>query len=603
MRTNYFDTLPVHPAPARLESFCSYLIRLAEANGVGATDKWLRLCFPTGQPRLTPHTGDFAPVSFGVLPEMALCSEEVLLKTTFYHLVKKFGRSTGPLPMSHFLSGSLAKQLRYCPVCLAERGYYLLTWRFLTLPGCPEHGCELRDRCDHCGQSIPLLPLSSLKMSLCPQCGRDLSLCHSPALDERTRQRAWARERDLVYLLTPQPYETLGEQLKKQIGDQLAYQRLSRQLKVIKIARELGQTAMALHVIEGRSTVPGGKFALYGQYADYLEIDFQTLFEAPPPAEETYEDILVNRVQQIINRLLQSGQWVTKNDLAQLVKLDPTAFERYPKLKALWSAFLAQRRQARYTGLVEQIRQTAAQLEKDGQPVSVSRISRRMGRHPSDMSQYPLTAAAMKQVAGQAVQARYEEQREEQLLQLVQEALVDLEVRGERISKGAICRRLGVCLETLTSRPRIRTFLTEQVTARTQEHLTRQRRQREAELLERVQQGVKTLQATGHRITVPAICQVISKSEHCLRSYPGVDTFLKQVVQEVLPQQRRQREAELLRRVQQGVEALQAAGRPVNIRAICQTINKSENGLRPYPSVASFFRQVVTSNRQAPAGG
>ena len=35
MTTYYFDTLPVHPQPAALESLSSYLTRLAQANGSG----------------------------------------------------------------------------------------------------------------------------------------------------------------------------------------------------------------------------------------------------------------------------------------------------------------------------------------------------------------------------------------------------------------------------------------------------------------------------------------------------------------------------------------------------------------------------------------
>jgi transcriptional regulator with XRE-family HTH domain len=595
----FFETLPVHPQPYDLESFCSYTIRLAAANGIEILSRWWLLCYPIGKPRVTDHTGDSPPLSFGLLPELAVCSEETLLRTTFCHLARKFDCAIHPQSIGSFLARSVANHLRYCPECLAERNYYRLTWRFLALLGCPKHGCELRNECGHCAQPIPLLP-RLLRAGWCPHCGKDLRRCSSPELDEPSRQKAQARERDLTYLLTPQPYETSVERLKKRLGEQFAYRRLSRQLKVVKVADDLGYSLARLNNIEcpSPSYKKGGKFSAYLDYAAYLDVDLQTLFEAPPP-EETYEDILAKQVQQVITSLTEAGQWATKDDLVQQTGIDNNAFERYPKLKALWSDFLNQRRQTRYTNLVKQIRQIAAQLEQEGQRVSMSEISRRMGRHPSDMRQYPQTAAAMEQVAGPAAQARYEAQREEQLLQLVQDAIADLEARDERVSKTAICREVGVSQETLERRPRIRTFLAELIPVKAQEYLTRQRQQREAGWLLRVQQGVETLRAGGHPITISVICQIVNKSENGLRSYPSVDTFMKQAVQEYLAQQRQQREADLLLLVQQGAETVRATGQPVTVRAICQTIGKAENGLRTYPIIDAFLKQVVASNMRS----
>lgn len=368
-------------------------------------------------------------------------------------------------------------------------------------------------------------------MGICPHCGNNLSRCTSPPLDEATWQKVRAREGDLAYLLSPQPIEVSAEKLKKQLGEQFAYRRLSRRLKVVTVARELGYGVPNLHRVEDPSEKTRcGKFSIYLDYADYLEVDFQTLFEAPPP-EGTYEDILVNWVQQTITNLIQTEQWVTQAELARRTGLDMSAFERYPKLKVLWLDFLTQRRQVRYTNLVNQIRQIAAELEQEGQRVSINEISRRMGRHPSDMFQYPQTAAAMKEVTGPAAQARYEAQREERFLQAIEKALAELEARNEPISKTAICRALGVCLTTLEKRPRAKAYLAEQIPVKAAAYRARQYQQREAEWLRRVQQGVEQLQAKGQPVTISAICQLVNKSEHGLRSYPNVDALLQQAVQ------------------------------------------------------------------------
>lgn len=119
-----FDTLPVHPQPAPLESLSSYLTRLAEANGFYRIENLFRLCFPTGRSRLTFQTGDFPPPSFGGLPSLAHCPEPDLRATTFYHLGRKFDRILSVQSLAQCLAGSLGLQLRYCPLCLSEYGYY-----------------------------------------------------------------------------------------------------------------------------------------------------------------------------------------------------------------------------------------------------------------------------------------------------------------------------------------------------------------------------------------------------------------------------------------------------------------------------------------------
>jgi hypothetical protein len=45
-KTYYFDILPYHPQPERLESFTSYLMRLAGANSILSMDGLSALCFP-----------------------------------------------------------------------------------------------------------------------------------------------------------------------------------------------------------------------------------------------------------------------------------------------------------------------------------------------------------------------------------------------------------------------------------------------------------------------------------------------------------------------------------------------------------------------------
>ncbi len=119
--TYYFDVLPLHPKPEYLESLTSYLMRLAENNGISSIDGLSALCFPHQDRRITRDIADYPPVSFGNLAIAGACTEAILRITTFFHLAVKFGRSTLPQPTSRFLSSCMSQYLRYCPICLFEQ--------------------------------------------------------------------------------------------------------------------------------------------------------------------------------------------------------------------------------------------------------------------------------------------------------------------------------------------------------------------------------------------------------------------------------------------------------------------------------------------------
>ena len=156
-----WQLLPLHPPPEPFESLTSYLIRLAEANGLRSMSEFVGLLgISYGQLTSVCTSPDYpAPFALAGLAQITGCSEERLRQTTFFPLVQRFGCSMGPHSLQQFLADSLASCLRYCPCCLAERSpaYYQLFWRFLALPGCLEHGLQLLDHCAHCRSSLPLL--------------------------------------------------------------------------------------------------------------------------------------------------------------------------------------------------------------------------------------------------------------------------------------------------------------------------------------------------------------------------------------------------------------------------------------------------------------
>ena len=99
-----WKVLPLHPQPQPLESFTSYLIRLAEANGLQSICELVAL---VGSPRRRQeslhNSPDYpAPSFYAGLAQITGCSEERLLQTTFHFLIRRFGRSTYPHALHQF---------------------------------------------------------------------------------------------------------------------------------------------------------------------------------------------------------------------------------------------------------------------------------------------------------------------------------------------------------------------------------------------------------------------------------------------------------------------------------------------------------------------
>lgn len=279
--TYYFDVLPLHPPPEYLESLTSYLMRLAELNGISSIDGISGLCFPHQDRRITRGIADYPPLSFCDLTKVGAWSGEILRATTFFHLATKFGRSTLPQPMSRFLSGCVGQHLRYCPECFAEQRvrHYLLTWRFLMVTCCREHKCRLLETCGHCGEVIPLFT-SPFTLGNCPRCQHNLKLCATASVsDEGELVVASHAHDDIVFLLTPQPWEADSTSVIKQVGRRLSHMRQMKRLTAVDVASRIGVTLTIVEGIErGDFQGRGATLQCYFKYAHYLCLDLKEVF-------------------------------------------------------------------------------------------------------------------------------------------------------------------------------------------------------------------------------------------------------------------------------------------------------------------------------------
>ena len=475
MQPDYFEVLPIHPHPLPLESLTSYLTRLAEANGILTLSRLQPILFPDRYAESLREMKDIPLKSFDSLSIAAHCSQAALQAITFYPLIKKFGRPTQSVAVAQFLSGHLAPQLRYCPLCLqTDLPHYILPWRFVLLAGCPQHGCRLLDRCSGCGYEIPFLK-TPLIMNRCPQCGDALSAGRVDPLDDLHHHQAQARYRDLVFLLSsPQNETELGA-----IGPRLAYWRKARHRTVHTVADHLKILLRNVRTLERRVPRRGLKFDTYLAYLDYLDLTFEVLFNTVlMPDEEDYpsclspeqrfqqrETLLLNQIQRSVDKIHAQGIHLSQEKVSQDMDMPCSSLRTYPRIRSVLTQISQDRqqeallhKQQREQEWVEKVNRAMENLQAEGNPVTQLAICHRVGMSSKGLSHYPRVKTILLQVSD-AYRQRKRLQNKQTLQTLtanVQRSISELKSQGQLVTKKTVAKSIGVSRGILNYYPDIR---------------------------------------------------------------------------------------------------------------------------------------------------
>ena len=619
---DYFDVLPWHPRPQPFESLTGYLTRLAQGNGLQSIEALVATCFPSQHARdhlYIPE--DYPMVAWGALPTAAACPEATLLATTFYHLAEKFGRSTRPQSIGLFLRGNLARHFRYCPDCLAERGYHALPWRFLTLTGCVEHGCRLLDRCGHCGQPLPFLIKAPLRIGVCSHCRRDLRLCPAEPLSEAEREKAAESLLDLEFLLSPEPIPE--PDAARRLGRRLVYWRLRRGLAIADLTHPARLPSTAIRALEYARKFNGGSFGNYIAYAGRLGLSLRDFFSTPlPPDNEEQvryakwgtrqqrEQELVEQVRAAIADLAADDEPVTQKAICRCVGWSIKGLQRYPRVEAILKQVVAEgvrlrREQAAQheQALIEEVEAAIERLVAADQPVTQVAICRAVGR----MTKVGLLRYARVRAIIEERTASYRQpgqrpglKREDELVEAVQSAIHQLKAEEQAVTQVAIAQVVGISVKGLQWYPRIRAIL-KQVVKDGYRPPHKVNQVREQALLVRVQEAVRQLEGRNYPTAQKEIAELAGIPLTTLKAYPAVRLFLAEVArrqQDLRVAKTQRRDEELLAKVQQAVPILKEAGLPLTRLMIAATVGMSTYGLRRYPRVSALVDQLTRNRRR-----
>src|SRR5260370_5773572 len=277
-----WQQLPLHPQPAALESLTSYIMRVAQVNGLQTIAELATLAGIEYRSSLRSFP-DGAITNASGLTTLTGCTQTDLEAMTFLPLARRFGYaySTQTRTLRCFLQGSLASHLRYCPRCLVEHTYpyYRLYWRFLALTGCLTHNCQLLDCCGHCAARIPLLP-DHPDLSVCPTCCRDLRTCQPSPISEDEARKLLRRTSDLIFLLSS-PTQTQEENPRVAVGKRYSFARQQKGLSLQEATSLIEQNPRMLSAIEYASLYKKSTFLDYLQYADLLEYSLEEMLSIP----------------------------------------------------------------------------------------------------------------------------------------------------------------------------------------------------------------------------------------------------------------------------------------------------------------------------------
>lgn len=608
----YFDVLPLHPQPERFESFTSYLMRLTESNNLKSVSQLASICaFGWRADKLKDHP----PLSFGTLQTAAVCSTDSLLSTTFYYLVRRFGRSGLPQASARFLSESLAQNLRYCPKCLAYRSYYPLIWRFFHVSGCSDHQCFLLDRCGHCGRLISIFKNSG-KLGICPTCNGLLSTSTAPPMtDEECRQTS-SIVREVEFLLSPLKCEAEGETLAKRVGLAFARRRQAKGLTIPDAARQLRITVASIEGVEYGELA--GSFERYIQYAGFLGSTLEAIFQdvdlqafrdhgkrvkLVPPSEET----VVRRVQGALMHLKANGLLPRQDAICKLTRMSQPQLIKYPRVVELLKQasvdvrnFQVERKKAQREEVYVQMQRAIKQLRELGQPLTEKNIREIIGISTGQLSRLkrysPIQVLLEDSIKSYHAFRKQEIQLEEYALKLDVEAAIEhLKANGQRLTRAAISRIVGVPASKLRTYAQVKDVLTQNVPTTMQEQF------QEEELILQIEDAVRRLTDNGQIVTQRTVAKLIGMSDAGIKNYPRAKALIDRYASWYHYYARRQFNTfgdELLMKVEDAIGQLQRNGQPVTQYSIGSVLEISPYILKGYLQVRRVLEQFEEGYRE-----
>ena len=178
--------------------------------------------------------------------------------------------------------------------------------------------------------------------------------------------------------------------------------------------------------------------------------------------------------------------------------------------------------------LMQRVKEAIIDLSDDGEHITPNKVARKVHISPEVLMQYPQVLLLLEQHGYQKRKPRSE--REEELLDLVKDAINACRVSGQPITKERLSGMVGVDRAGLLRYAEVRTLMTQAANEDKQQRQELRFRAREEELTQQVIAALQQLRDKNRRISKRAIAKAVNVSNIC-SYYPKVKALIESAIQ------------------------------------------------------------------------
>ncbi len=247
------------------------------------------------------------------------------------------------------------------------------------------------------------------------------------------------------------------------------------------------------------------------------------------------EEQLLCRMEVAITELETLGKPFTQRELCEKVGKSRSTLRQYPRVNALleqkvtrYHVYQRRRGQPAEEDLVQRVKEAIIDLTDRGEHITPRKVARKVKIYRDVLMQYPQVVVLLEQGGYKKRKPRSE--REEELLDLVREAIHACKVSGQPITKAKLSSMVGVDSAALHRYPQVRTLMTQAANEDKQQRQERRFQVREEELTQQVVAALQQLRDQNRRITKRAVGKLVHVSNICLY-YPKVGILIESTIQ------------------------------------------------------------------------
>ena len=254
---------------------------------------------------------------------------------------------------------------------------------------------------------------------------------------------------------------------------------------------------------------------------------------------------MFSEVQRVILVLIERGMSVNYKAIAhEMGGITDQKLRAYPKVRRLvdehlrsYHRYQLQEFALREEQLLRRLEAAFTELEALGKPFTQTEVCAMVGKSRATIRLYPRANAFLEQkiTHHHVLERSFVQPAEEELVQRVKEAIIDLSDHGERITKERVARKVKIHPTVLVQYPQVVVLL--------EQHGYQKRKprsERVEELLNFVKDAINVCKASGQPITQKRLSDMVGVHPAALFRYAEVRTLMTQVATED-KQQRQER--------------------------------------------------------------